>query len=477
MGSPASGISLPLGDFLNVRAIGYNRESMNSVLVIDDERNIRSLISRVLGQDNIEVHTAGTAKEGLELADQTDPDLALVDLRLPDVDGIQVLRELRSRHPQTAVIMITAFGHIENAVAAMKNGATDYLEKPFQHLEKLRISVTRALEEVKARREITRLQGLQEGKYRTNQIIGESASTRRLREVITQLAQSEAHTILVQGESGTGKELVARGLHYESVRRNSPFMEVNCAAITETLFESELFGHEKGAFTDAKSTKKGLMELADGGTLFLDEVGEIPLASQAKLLRCLQERTFKRVGGTRDLKVDVRVIAATNRSLDVMVREGKFREDLFYRLNVIPLTIPPLRERREDVLPLARHFLSEANNTFHKSVKRLAPEIESLLLANAWPGNVRELKNLIERLVILSTGDAIDADQLPVPFSAGTDGPVVEDVSREPRTLEAIERAYIVKVLRQANGNKSEAAKILGITRQTLRKKLTEATS
>jgi two-component system, NtrC family, response regulator AtoC len=447
---------------------------MNSVLVIDDERNIRSLISRVLGQDNIEVHTAGTGKDGLELADQTDPDLAMVDLRLPDIDGIQVLRELRSRHPQTAVIMITAFGHIESAVAAMKSGATDYLEKPFQHLEKLRISVSRALEEVKARREITRLQGLQEGKYRTNQIIGESASTRRLREVITQLAESEAHTILVQGESGTGKELVARGLHYESARRHSPFMEVNCAAITETLFESELFGHEKGAFTDAKSTKKGLMELADGGTLFLDEVGEIPLASQAKLLRCLQERTFKRVGGTRDLKVDVRVIAATNRSLAAMVREGKFREDLFYRLNVIPLTIPPLRERREDILPLARHFLSEANSTFHKAVKRLEPETESLLLGNPWPGNVRELKNLIERLVILSTGDAIEADHLPPPFSGSADGPAVEDVSREPRTLEAIERAYIVKVLRQANGNKSEAAKILGITRQTLRKKLTE---
>jgi DNA-binding NtrC family response regulator len=448
---------------------------MNSVLVIDDERNIRSLISRVLGQDNIEVHTAGTGKDGLELADQIDPDLAMVDLRLPDIDGIQVLRELRSRHPQTAVIMITAFGHIESAVAAMKSGATDYLEKPFQHLEKLRISVSRALEEVKARREITRLQGLQEGKYRTNQIIGESASTRRLREVITQLAESEAHTILVQGESGTGKELVARGLHYESARRHSPFMEVNCAAITETLFESELFGHEKGAFTDAKSTKKGLMELADGGTLFLDEVGEIPLASQAKLLRCLQERTFKRVGGTRDLKVDVRVIAATNRSLEAMVREGKFREDLFYRLNVIPLTIPPLRERREDILPLARHFLSEANSTFHKAVKRLEPETESLLLGNPWPGNVRELKNLIERLVILSTGDAIEADHLPPPFSGSADGPAVEDVSREPRTLEAIERAYIVKVLRQANGNKSEAAKILGITRQTLRKKLTEA--
>jgi transcriptional regulator with PAS, ATPase and Fis domain len=333
----------------------------------------------------------------------------------------------------------------------------------------------RALEEVKARREINRLQGLHEGRYRAAQIIGESASTRRLREVITQLAQSEAHTILVQGESGTGKELVARGLHYESARRNRPFMEVNCAAITETLFESELFGHEKGAFTDAKATKKGLMELADGGTLFLDEVGEIPVASQAKLLRSLQERTFKRVGGTRDIRVDVRVIAATNRSLDTMVKEGKFREDLFYRLNVIPLTIPPLRDRKEDILPLARHFLADANSTFHKAVKRLAPDTEALMLAYNWPGNVRELKNLIERLVILSTSDTIEPDQLPLQFAGAGDGPLTEEVSREPRTLEAVERAYIQKVLRQVNGNKSEAAKILGITRQTLRKKLTEA--
>jgi len=332
---------------------------MDTILVIDDERNIRTLVSRVLAQDDVEVHTAGTGKEGLELAEELSPDVSLVDLRLPDMDGIQVVRELKAKHPDSAVIMITAFGHIESAVAAIKTGATDYLEKPFQHLEKLRISVSRALDEVKARREITRLTKREEGKYNTDQLIGESDSTRRLRDIIGQLARSEAHTILIHGESGTGKELVAKGLHYESARRNFPFMEVNCAAITETLFESELFGHEKGAFTDARATKKGLMELADRGTLFLDEVGEMAPNSQAKLLRCLQERMFKRVGGTRDIKVDVRVIAATNRSLETMVKEGKFREDLFYRLNVIPITIPPLRERTEDILPLARHFLSD----------------------------------------------------------------------------------------------------------------------
>jgi len=447
---------------------------MDSVLVIDDERGIRSLVSRVLGEDHLEVHGSGTGKEGLELADEVSPDVVLVDLRLPDIDGIHVVRELKSKHPETAVIMITAFGHIESAVAAIKSGATDYLEKPFQHLEKLRISVHRALEEVKARREIHRLHKREEGKYRTDGLVGESVSTRRLREIIGQLARSEAHTILVQGESGTGKELVARGLHYESARRQYPFMEVNCAAIAETLFESELFGHEKGAFTDAKSMKKGLMEMADHGTLFLDEVGEVSAGSQAKLLRCLQERAFKRVGGTRDIKVDVRVIAATNRSLEALVKEGRFREDLFYRLNVIPITIPPLRERKEDILPLARHFLTDANGTFHKAIKRLAPESEGLLLAYAWPGNVRELRNLIERLVILTTGETIEPHHLPLQFSTPSEAREAVEAAPHARTLAAIERAYILKVMQQVNGNKSEAAKILGITRQTLRKKLSE---
>jgi two-component system response regulator AtoC len=253
-------------------------------------------------------------------------------------------------------------------------------------------------------------------------------------------------------------------------------MEVNCAAITETLFESEIFGHERGAFTDAKATKKGLMELADHGTLFLDEIGEVVLGSQAKLLRCLQERQFKRVGGVRDIKVDVRVIAATNRSLEAQVKEGRFREDLFYRLNVIPITIPPVRERREDIMPLARYFLAEANRTFHKTIKTFAPETERLMLAYAWPGNVRELRNLIERLVILGTRDVIEPHQLPGQFMGrAAEAPAKPSVSGRLRPLAAVEHEYILSVLEHVKGNKSEAAKVLGITRQTLRKKLAEA--
>src|SRR5437762_505515 len=358
-------------------------ETMDTILVIDDERNIRTLVSRVLAQDDVEVHTAGTGKEGLELAEELSPDVSLVDLRLPDMDGIQVVRELKAKHPDSAVIMITAFGHIESAVAAIKTGATDYLEKPFQHLEKLRISVSAAPDEVKARRELTRLMKREEGKYRTDQLIGESDSTRRLRDIIGQLARSEAHTLLIHGESSTGKELVAKGLHHESARRH--------------------------------------------------------------------------------------------RSLETMVKESKFREDLFYRLNVIPITIPPLRERTEDILPLARHFLAEANRTFHKMVRRFAPETEVLLLGYAWPGNVRELKNLVERMVILSTSESIDVHNLPAQFSQGPEGRPAEDSPPTARTLAAVERSYILKVMQQVKGNKSEAAKVLGITRQTLRKKLTEA--
>ncbi len=447
---------------------------MDNILVVDDERNIRTLVSRVLAQDQLEIHGAGTGKEGLQMADEVGPDVVLLDLRLPDMDGLDVLRALKSRHAEIAVIIITGFGQIQSAVEAIKAGATDYLEKPFEHLEKLKLAVGRALDEVRARREIRRLHGLQEKQYGVDQIVGDSDSTRSLRELIRTVARSEAQTILIHGESGTGKELVARGLHYESARRDFPCMEVNCAAITETLFESELFGHERGAFTDAKAAKKGLMELADRGTLFLDEVSEMALNSQAKFLRCLQERVFRRVGGTRDIKVDVRIIAATNRPLETRVKEGQFREDLFYRLNVIPIHIPPLRERRDDIMPLARHFLRESALRSHKSIRGFSSGAERLMLNYAWPGNVRELRNLIERLVILGAAEQIEPQHLPMQFAAPSASLPREEASQELRTLAEVERAYINQVMQRVEANKSRAAKILGISRQTLRKKLME---
>jgi len=447
---------------------------VDNVLVVDDERNIRALVARVLGQDQVEVHGAATGKEGLQMSDEVSPDLVLLDLRLPDMDGMDVLRALRSRYPEVAVIIITGFGQIQSAVEAIKVGATDYLEKPFEHVEKLKLAVGRALDEVRAKREIRRLHGLQEKQYGVDQIIGDSEPTRSLRDLIRKVARSEAQTILILGDSGTGKELVARGLHYESTRRDFPFMEVNCAAITETLFESELFGHEKGAFTDAKSAKKGLMELADRGTLFLDEVSEMSLNSQAKFLRVLQERVFRRVGGTRDIKVDLRVITASNRPLELRVKEGLFREDLFYRLNVIPIHIPPLRERRDDVMPLARHFLTESNVRSHKAIKGFTPETERLILSYPWPGNVRELRNLIERLVILGNSDHIEPQHLPIQFASQAVEVPRQMGSQEFRTLAEVERAYINQVMQRVEANKSKAAKILGISRQTLRKKLME---
>jgi len=445
---------------------------MDSVLVIDDEKNVRALLTRILSQDEVDVHTAGTGAEGLQLADEVDPDVVLLDLRLPDADGMDLLKTLRARRPDTAVIIITAYGQIPSAVEAMKHGATDYLEKPFEPLDKLRLAVSRVLDEVKARREIHRLHQLQARQYGADRLVGESDATRQLRQMIRQLAQSEAQTILILGESGTGKELVARGLHYEGPRRDFPFMEVNCAAITETLFESELFGHEKGSFTDAKATKKGLMELADHGTLLLDEVSEMAPGSQAKLLRSLQERVIRRVGGTRDIKVDVRIIAATNRALETLVKDGRFREDLFYRLNVIPISIPPLRARHDDVLPLARHFLREMNATFHKSIKGFSAETEKMLMAHSWPGNVRELRNLIERLVILATSDFIEPAHLPQPFGVPTDGATPAQALPTMGTLAEVQRAHILQVIQRVGGNKSKAAQILGISRQTLRKKI-----
>jgi DNA-binding NtrC family response regulator len=443
---------------------------MEQVLIIDDDHATRALLMRVLAQGAVEVHAAQSGHDGLRMADEIGPDVVLLDLRLPDLDGLSVLETLRSRYPESSVIMMTAFGQVERAVEAMRKGATDFLEKPFNHPDKLRFRVRRALDEVEARRELRRLHQ-RAGSQNVAGLIGGSEAMERLRKLVIQIAQSEARTILVLGESGTGKELVARALHFESERRGFPFVEVNCAAITETLFESELFGHEKGAFTDAHGLKKGLMEHADRGTLFLDEIGEMAPPSQAKLLRALQERAFRRVGGTRDIKVDVRVVAATNRSLDGLVREGRFREDLFYRVSVIPIAIPPLRERPDDILPLARHFLALASRDAGKTTKALTPTAEQRLLSYGWPGNVRELRNLIERAVILSSGDTIDGDDLQARPN-GLTTPVLTSTTAALVPLEEVERAHIYAVLARVHGNRSAAARILGITRQTLRKKI-----
>jgi DNA-binding NtrC family response regulator len=445
---------------------------MDSVLVIDDDQAIRLLLTRLLAREPIEVQTAEGGGAGLRMADEIGPDVVLVDLRLPDLDGLSVLEALKARHADAAVIMMTAFGQIENAVEAMRRGATDFLEKPFTHPDKLRFSIRRALEGVKARRELSRLHEVQAGRNTADQLIGESEATRRLRELVRQVARSEASTILIQGESGTGKELVAKALHYESARREFPFLGVNCGAITETLFESELFGHEKGAFTDARTMRKGLMELADRGTLFLDEVGEMALGSQVKLLRCLQERVVRRVGGTRDIKVDVKVVAATNRPLEALARDGRFREDLFYRLNVIPITVQPLRERREDILPLARHFLAESGRPLDKTNREFSPETEGLMLGYSWPGNVRELRNFVERLVILGTSGLADPSRMPTPLGTAPEPPARSGTAGTLKPLAEIELAYVREVLGAVNGNRSAAARILGITRQTLRKKL-----
>jgi DNA-binding NtrC family response regulator len=454
---------------------------MDQVLVVDDDASTRQLLMRLLAHPTVEVHTAQTGQAALQMADEVGPDVVLLDLRLPDADGVSVLVSLKSRHPETSVIMITAFGQIEAAVEAMRKGATDFLEKPFGHPDKLRFSVRRALDEVKARRELTRLHQRAVGESGADRLIGDSEAMRQLRRLVVQLAQSEARTILILGESGTGKELVARALHYESARRALPFVELNCAAISETLFESELFGHEKGAFTDARSLKKGLMEHADRGTLFLDEIGEMAASSQAKLLRALQERTFRRVGGTRDIQVDLRVIAASNRPLDTMVREGRFREDLFYRVSVIPITIPPLRERAEDIAPLARHFLALAARDSRKAVKGFTPDAERQLLSYPWPGNVRELRNVVERLVILCASDVIESRDLPLPAPDGTNAnalPAAVGTSSGPlRRLADIELSHIHAVLTSVQGNRSAAARILGITRQTLRKKIGEGSA
>jgi DNA-binding NtrC family response regulator len=434
------------------------------ILIVDDEKLIRWSIGTRLREAGYTVSEAETGRAALRLLEEDDRDLLLLDHRLPDITGLEVLERVRREAPDVTVVMMTAYGTVDDAVNAMKLGAFDYLTKPV-NLDELVVVVQKALETTRLRREVRRLRS-ERHTLATVDLIGNSPAMREVLELIDKICRSQATTVLLEGESGTGKNVVAKAIHHGSPRAERPFMNITCSALTETLLESELFGHERGAFTDAKQQKKGLLEVADRGTVFLDEIGEIGLTMQVKLLRFLEEKTFRRVGGTRDIQVDVRIVAATNRDLDEAVRTGQFREDLFYRLRVIPLRLPPLRERREDVPLLVQHFLEHFNREFHKSAVRVTPEALERLSAHAWPGNVRELRNVIERIMILEDKATIDVADLPQAVQAAS-APLPGPAGRA--TLEQIERSAIERALAQAGRNQVRAAELLGISRDTLR--------
>src|SRR5581483_700364 len=382
------------------------------ILVVDDEQLIRWSLSDRLKQEGYRVVEAGTAAEALE-RNQEGVDLILLDYRLPDSDGLAVLKRVKEMTPDTLVILLTAFSNVYTAVEAMKAGAYHYANKPF-NLDEIMLIVEKALETTRFRREVRTLRASQAQPYSPDRIVGDSAAIVQLKGLLTKIAASPATTVLLTGESGTGKDLAAKVLHYASDRASRPFMNITCSALPETLLESELFGHERGAFTDARQMKRGLFEMADGGTVFLDEIGEMVPGLQAKLLRFLAEKTFKRVGGSTDIGVDVRVVAATNRNLEEEVKTGKFREDLYYRLNVLPIALPPLRARAEDVPRLVSYFMDNYNQEFRKKITGVAPETMKRLQAYGWPGNIRELRNAIERAMLLAEGTILTDESFPL---------------------------------------------------------------
>ena len=446
-----------------------------SILVIDDEKTIRWSLGEALKEAGYEVNEAESGELGLETFRNKSADLILLDMKLPGDSGLEILKQIRSVDPAVPVIMMTAYGEIETAVEAMRNGAYDFVLKPFA-LEKLKVTIAHALEAQQLRSEITYLKRRSSPQTAFKDFIGQSPAMTDIFEKLKKIGQSKANTILITGESGCGKELVARTIHLCSHDETRPFMEINCASVPETLLESELFGYEKGAFTDAKTRKKGLVELAEGGTLFLDEIGEMGITLQSRLLRVIENKTFRRVGGVQDLRVNTRIVAATNRDLEKEIEERNFRKDLYYRLKVIPIHVPPLRERKEDVPLLVNFFLDRFNRELGKKVKPISREVMTLLLEYDWPGNVRELKNVIERAMLLDAEEELLAEHLPPEIYK--DGAAATPSSAQvlpnffPMTLREMEKIQIQRTLQQTGGNKSKAATILGISRQTLREKL-----
>ena len=444
---------------------------MKKILVIDDEASMREMLGIMLRKEGYSVEIAANRRAAAAVLDRGPVSMVITDVKLPDGDGIEILRHVKAASPETAVVVMTAYGTTETAVAALKLGAQDYLVKPFD-VDELKIVVRSALEKQQLEEENLLLKAEFCVQHGLDRIIGASQSMKRVFDLIRSVAGT-ASTILVQGESGTGKELVAKAVHALSPRRDAPFVSVNCAALPENLLESELFGHMKGAFTDAHQTKKGLFETAHRGTLMLDEVGEMPLSMQVKLLRVLQERRVRRVGANEEVEVDVRMIAATNRSLEDLVRDRRFREDLYYRLNVIPIRVPPLRERSDDIPLLARHFLERFGQEMGKPALQVSDAAMGLLARHSWPGNVRELENVIERAVALETTGAIQPERLPeTVFAAGAAREVPPDFSQGfslDRHLEAIEADLLRRALERSDGNRGAAARLLGVTPRSLR--------
>lgn len=447
------------------------------LLVVDDQASMREFLEIMLSQNGYEVRTAGSGEEAVKMYRDEQPDLVLTDVKMPGMSGLELIREIHALDPAAPVIAITAFACADDAVLAVKEGAYDYISKPFQ-VEDLRLVIRNALDMTRLRRENVALRRSIEGNYGFGEIIGISPQMVEIFDLISTIAPSKA-SVLILGESGTGKELIAKAIHYNSPRHNRPFVTINCSAIPEGLLESEIFGHMRGSFTGAVSNKPGLVETAHNGTLFLDEVGEIPLSIQVKLLRFLQESEFRRVGDTDDKKIDVRIIAATNKKLEAEMELGNFREDLYYRLNVIRIRVPPLREREEDIPVLIDHFVKKYARIQNKDIKKVSSLAMQVLSTYNYPGNIRELENIIERCVTLEQSDQLTAQNLPPKLvdSCGPSRPVQElDIPPDgidlSRILENTERQLINRALEITGGNRSRAARLLGISFRSLRYRL-----
>ena len=446
---------------------------METILIVDDEKNYLLVLSTFLSGEGYETVTAGTAQQALEIVETTDLDLVLTDMKMPSMDGIELLRRIKEKDPNLPVVMMTAYGTVEKAVEAMQLGAFNFILKPFQN-ETLNQIIRNAVRTYRVLKENRQLVEALEGRYRFDNIIGKSKPMLDVFDIIQKVAHTKA-TVLITGESGSGKELIAKALHFNSPRRKKPFVAVSCAALSETLLESELFGHERGAFTGATAMRKGRFELADGGTLFLDEIGDVPTSVQVKLLRVLEEMTFERVGGTKTITADIRLVAATNKDLRREVEKHSFREDLYFRLNVVHIKLPPLRERREDIPILATHFLNKYTKDVGREEMTISPEAMRFLCNHRWSGNVREFEHAIERGVLLAEGNEITLDALPkdlVGF-ADLETPINwEDLSNLPETLDSIEKRLIQKALSMSNNVQARAAKLLGVTPSNLQYRL-----